>query len=71
MKEKRAYLRNPDGQLELISVLRDASGETCDLQGNRMKRTGIHQCLVGWPDAEAELYVTAGGQAVYVPAQEA
>jgi hypothetical protein len=67
MKEQRAYHRNDNGTLDIITILIEDDGTVCDPWGLPMNRTDETVELKGWPDSVTRIYLNAGGREVLVP----
>jgi hypothetical protein len=63
----RAYLRETDGTLTIITVLR-LDGAVCDRSGYPLTRTDERETLRGWPDeGPARVWRNSGGREILVP----
>jgi hypothetical protein len=65
------YLRETDGTLEPVALLRDGDGDLTDLHGYPLERTDETAELLGWGDTDeltrASVWRNDGGREILVP----
>lgn len=68
-RNETGYLRETDGALALVGLLRDDDGALCDPFGHELTRTDETTELRGWGDSDgpARVWRNEGGREILVP----